>query len=56
MLLVAIYKGNTMEDMSLVSGTSDPYIISQVSEIIKNALDDKIIEPQDKSTTLSCNK
>jgi len=41
MLLVAMYKGNSMADMRLVSGTSDPGVVSQVSEIMKSVLDDE---------------
>jgi len=50
MLLVAVYKGNSMADMRLVSGTSDPGIVSQVSTIMKNALDDEVKESDSKAS------
>ena len=40
MLLVAVYKGESIRDMKMISGTSDPGIVSQISTIMKSALDD----------------
>jgi len=40
MLLVAVYKGDSMRDMKLLSGTSDPSIVSQITAIMKKAMDD----------------
>jgi len=40
MLLVAVYKGDSMHDMKMLTGTFDPNVVSQVTTIIKKALDD----------------
>jgi len=40
MLLVAVYKGDSMRDMKMLTGTFDPNVVSQVTTIIKKALDD----------------
>ena len=40
MLLVAVYKGDSMQDMKMLTGTFDPNVVSQVTTIIKKALDD----------------
>jgi len=50
MLLVAVYKGDSMRDMRLVSGTSDPGIVSQISTIMKKALDDFDKESDSKNS------
>jgi len=41
MLMVAMYKGESLHDMKLVSGTADPSVVSQISTIMKNALNDE---------------
>ena len=41
MFMVAMYKGDSLRDMKLISGSADPGIISQVSTILKNALNDE---------------
>ena len=40
MLLVAVYKGDSMHDMKMLTGTFDPNVVSQVTTSIKKALDD----------------
>ena len=49
MLLVAVYKGESIRDMRLISGTSDPSIVSQISTIMKKALDDFDKDPNSKN-------
>ena len=50
MLLVAVYKDESMRDMRLISGTSDPSIVSQISTIMKKALDDFDKDPNSKNS------
>ena len=52
MLLVAVYKGESIRDMKLISGTSDPGIVSQISTIMKKALDDFDKESDSKNSKL----
>ena len=53
MLLVAVYKGDSMRDMKLLSGTSDPGIVSQITAIMKKALDDFDKETDNKNNETS---
>jgi len=46
--MVAMYKGESMRDMKLISGTADPGVVSQVSKIMKSALDDESKETNRK--------
>ena len=40
MLLVAVYQGESVHNMKMLTGTSDPNVVSQVTAIMKKALDD----------------
>ena len=40
MLLVAVYKGESVRNMKMLTGTSDPCVVSQITAIMKKALDD----------------
>jgi len=53
MLLVAVYKGESMRDMRMISGTSDPGIVSQISTIMKKALDEFDKDPNSKNSEVS---
>jgi len=40
MLLVAVYQGESVHNMTMLTGTSDPCVVSQITAIMKRALDD----------------
>ena len=40
MLLVAVYQGESVHNMKMLTGTSDPNVVSQITAIMKRALDD----------------
>ena len=53
MLLVAVYKGDSMRDMRMISRTFDPNVVSQVTTIMKKALDDFDKDPDSKNGEVS---